>query len=227
MRKLRKPEEKPIPAERIERKTIDGKDIQLGRVEAAMLAGSAICTGGLAAGSYLKEPHRFVVPKTYDDLASKLRGIRVTKEESKGSYRCRRCKAFMGCRTCAGAIEDLVCSVCRDWANTIAEQVHGKMIPPELASHGLKLINMMVLGKLDYNGFLKLWTDALKSPKTATTGEGSSIDATIQALAENKQMAPLPVEENEEGLEAARLRRQQLREQANKLSNDRNQEEKA
>ncbi len=161
MRKLRKPESKPVSADSVECKTIDGKTVALSEIEAQKLAGCAICTGGSAHGCYTKTPHKFVTPQKYDDYSRNLRGISVSKDESTAAYRCRKCGTFMGCRTCAGNIEDLVCTVCHDWANQIAETVHGKMVSPELASHGMKLLDMMQNGKIDEEGFKKLWQDAI------------------------------------------------------------------
>ena len=214
---------------RLERKTIDGRGVTLNEEQIKKFKGSAICIGGAAHGCYLREPHRFVTPKGYSEWiipqsrSEKVQRLKypLDKDTSKRAYRCRKCHGFMGCSSCAGAIENLVCSNCRDWANDIAEKVHGKMVSSDLASLGFKLVDMVQKGKLDMPGFDKLWSDALKAPP-AHVSENPIIDKMIGALAQKmdarEQTLPLaPGKISSEKIKAEEQRHWLLKQQADQL----------
>lgn len=106
------------------------------------------------------EGHPILLQAKYDDLSRGLRGVRLTIEESKAAYTCRRCGEYQGCAVCIDDVASLVCRNCRDWANDLSERVHGKMVNQELAQHGMQLIMMLAKRKLTKEDFIKLWDEA-------------------------------------------------------------------
>lgn len=62
---------------------------------------------------------------------------------------------------CIEDVATLVCKKCHDWANNISETVHGPMVQNrDLKQGGMKLVQMINDGKLDHDGFDKLWNEA-------------------------------------------------------------------
>jgi len=69
---------------------------------------------------------------------------------------------WQGCGNCLEDIASLVCNNCRDWANDISEQVHGKMVKDyEMRLEAMKLVIMVQRGQINMDEYYKLW-DQLK-----------------------------------------------------------------
>lgn len=96
----------------------------------------------------------------YDDPSRGLRRVKLTREESKAAYTCRRCGEWMGCAVCLEDVAGLVCKQCHDWANDLSERVHGRMVSRDLAREGFRMVGMLYDGKINADEFEKLWNEA-------------------------------------------------------------------
>jgi hypothetical protein len=133
-----------------------------------------MCISGIAVGRWQYEPHPIRMQKYYDDNASGLRHIKLTARDSLAAYTCRRCGEWQGCAHCIDDIASMVCSQCRDWANDLSEQVHGRMVSRELAREGLKIVEQFCKGRINRDDMTKLWADACSvlGRKGLTNGPG-------------------------------------------------------
>jgi len=119
-----------------------------------------MCTEGRGWGRRSIDSHPIKYQGHYDDWNRGLRGVSLSYEESKAAYTCRKCGALQGCASCIDDVASLVCRDCHDWANNLSQQVHGRMVGPELAEEGMKLILMVSKGQITVEDFNKLWDEA-------------------------------------------------------------------
>lgn len=130
------------------------------------LSGPGVCQAGAGYGRKTiineqgHDAHMKRFQASYDDPSRGLRRVRLTREESQAAYTCRRCGEWMGCAVCIDDVASLVCKNCHDWANDLSERVHGRMVGKELAREGFKIVEMVLHGKIDSEGFEKLWSEA-------------------------------------------------------------------
>lgn len=65
---------------------------------------------------------------------------------------CFRCKKRLGCSSCCPPKRDIICKACRDWGSRDALDIHGRLVPREKVSDAMKIIAIIVDGKLDIHG---------------------------------------------------------------------------
>jgi len=143
--------------------TVDNRNVMLVGQQIEQLAGRRVCAGGIGAGCNRRDPHPYAVRREYDDYSRHLRGINLTAEQAESFYYCRRCQLYQGCHLCVGDVASLVCTNCRDWANDISEQVHGRMVPRERGKDAFKIVILMAMGRISEHDGNKLFAELMKN----------------------------------------------------------------